>query len=122
MKKMLFNTAILLFLISLSSFVNYDEIKIQNTYKIIQEDSKYQLEFCKKALNEANWCGFRYKDKRNVIQFETGLKVELFSQNEIGENNPNCTLKDYRDFSDDVWKFTPNGKIVHLQPIQNKTK
>lgn len=100
------------------------------TFKFLNSDTKYSVEFCEKAISEANWCGFRFENKRNLIQFETGLKVELFSQNEIGENNPNCTLTNYRDFSTDVWKFTESGKIVHLVkkrplkeeiiPIENK--
>jgi hypothetical protein len=92
-----------------------------NTFEIIQKDTKYSNEFCEKAISEANWCGFRYENKRHIIQFDTGLKIELFSAKEIGETNSNCFLTDYRDFSTDIWQITPSGKIVHKMPIQ-KTK
>ena len=91
-----------------------DDNKKVITYKLLNTDTKYSLDFCEKAISEANWCGFRYKNKRNLIQFDSGLKVELYSQDEIGENNANCELTDYRDFSTDIWQFSPEGKIIHL--------
>lgn len=96
-----------------SSFVNQN-FETQKTFKFLNSDTKFSTEFCEKAISEANWCGFRFENKRNIIQFESGLKVELFSATEIGETNSNCFLTDYRDFSNDIWKFTENGKIVHL--------
>lgn len=103
-------------------FVSFDSINksTNQTYKIIQEDTKFSIDFCEKAISEANWCGFRYENKRNLIQFESGLKIELFSAKEIGETNSNCFLTDYRDFSNDIWRFTEKGTIVHLMPTQSK--
>ncbi|MGV6861710.1 MAG: hypothetical protein ACWA41_08045 [Putridiphycobacter sp.] len=101
------------------SFANNNQTE-PSTFEIINKDTKYSNEFCVKAISEANWCGFRYQNKRNTIQFETGLKVELYSAEEIGETNSNCYLTDYRDFSNDIWRFTPEGKIVHLMPTQKK--
>ena len=95
------------------SFKSQDSKNV-NTFKFLNSDTKYSTEFCTKAILDANWCGFRYENKRNIIQFETGLKVELFSAKEIGETNSNCFLTNYRDFSNDIWKFTETGKIVHL--------
>jgi hypothetical protein len=92
----------------------------QRTFKIIQFDTKFSNEFCVKAISEAKWCGFRYENKRNLIQFDTGLKVELFSTREINLDNPNCILTDYRDFSKDEWRFTPEGKIIHLVAKNSK--
>ena len=109
---------ILLSLLVVSSigFLSFEKSETEDisTFKLLNSDTKFSEEFCQNAISEANWCGFRYKNKRNLIQFDTGLKVELFSQDEIGENNSNCTLTDYRDFSKDVWRFSPDGKIVHL--------
>ena len=96
-----------------SSFVAKDNVK-QKTFKIIQKDTKFSNEFCEKAILDASWCGFRYENKRNIIQFETGLKVEFYSMKEIGDSNPNCILTDYRDFSKDVWCFSENGKVFHF--------
>lgn len=93
---------------------------LNQTFKIIQTDSKFSTDFCEKAISEANWCGFRYENKRNLIQFESGLKIELFSAKEIGETNSNCFLTDYRDFSNDIWRLTDNGTIVHLMPTLSK--
>jgi len=102
----------ILTLVVLTSFTSRETPS--KAFKIIQSDTKFSDKFCQKAISEANWCGFRYENKRNLIQFETGLKVEFFSMNETNESNPNCTLTDYRDFSNDIWKFTENGKIIHL--------
>jgi len=112
MKKLIVLPLMLVIAFFFVSFVN-DE-KTTNSYRIVQSDTKFSDEFCENAISEANWCGFRYENKRNIIQFDTGLKVEFFSMKEIGENNANCILTDYRDFSNDVWRFTPEGKIIHL--------
>lgn len=114
MKKIIQFSLVFSILLGLSSFAMKQNENDSKSYTFLNTDTKYSLEFCQKAISEANWCGFRYENKRNLIQFDTGLKVELFSQNEIGETNSNCTLTDYRDFSKDVWKFTPEGKIIHL--------
>jgi len=121
MKKLIFFSTIACFMLFSASF-NYKNNEVKKTFTIIQKDTKFSKEFCEKAISEANWCGFRYENKRNLIQFDTGLKVELFSAKEIGETNSNCILTDYRDFSKDIWRFTPDGKIIHKMPIQNKEK
>jgi len=113
MKKPITTTILLVFITFLMSF-NSNKDNALITFKIIQKDTKFSKEFCEKAISEANWCGFRYENKRNIIQFDTGLKVELFSSKEIGETNSNCILTDYRDFSKDIWRFTNEGKIIHL--------
>lgn len=77
MKKVLFFT--LLILSSMTFLSLNDDNNIAITYKLLNTDTKYGVEFCEKAISEANWCGFRYKNKRNLIQFDTGLKVELYS-------------------------------------------
>ena len=112
MKKLNILSLVVVAVVFFMSFTN-DE-GTPNTFKIIQSDTKFSDDFCETAIDAGNWCGFRYKNKRNIIQFDTGLKVEFFSMDEIGETNSNCILTDYRDFSNDVWRFTPEGKIVHL--------
>jgi hypothetical protein len=113
MKKIILFSLLILTSLTFLSFNSLDK-QATSTFKLLNTDAKFSIEFCQNAISEANWCGFRYKTKRNLIQFDTGLKVELFSQDEIGETNSNCTLTDYRDFSKDVWRFTPEGKIIHL--------
>jgi hypothetical protein len=110
MKKVTLLSFLLLTILSFTTIKNQQK----TTFTLINSDTKFSADFCQKAISEANWCGFRYKSKRNLIQFDTGLKVELFSQDEINEDNANCTLTDYRDFSKDVWRFSPEGKIIHL--------
>ena len=97
----------------LSAFTTFKSENV-TSFIILQEDTKYPLEFCEKAIADGNWCGFRFQNKRNLIQFDTGLKVALFSGTEINIDNPNCILTDYRDFSTDVWRFTEDGKILRL--------
>ena len=112
MKKLNLLSIITMTVLFFMSFTN--EEKITNTFKITHADSKYSINFCEKAITDANWCGFRFENKRNIIEFESGLKVEFFSRTEIGETNSNCRLTDYRDFSTDVWRLSPEGKIIHL--------
>lgn len=102
------------FILMVFTSLNSIDGEDQPTFKIIQSDTKFSDEFCEKAISDANWCGFRYENKNNIIQFDTGLKVELYSMQELSLDDTNCTLTDYRDFSADIWRFTPEGKIIHL--------
>ena len=91
-------------------------------FTTLKNDTKFSLEFCESAIAEGNWCGLRYENKRHIIQFETGYKVELFSANEMNITDSNCFLTDYRDHSNDIWRFTENGKIVRLMRKANPKK
>lgn len=106
----------------LTAIYSFQNIQKNEGFKSLNEDTKYSTEFCEKAISEATWCGLRYENKRNIIQFETGYKVELFSAKEMNITNSNCFLTDYRDHSNDIWRFTENGKIVRLMTYPKEKK
>ena len=60
--------------------------KKNETYKFLNANEVSNVSKYKTALSTANMTKFRYKDQRNVITFESGLKVELFSANELVAN------------------------------------
>lgn len=62
-------------------FVNYSygqEVK-EKTYKFLNPMMVKNINQYEKAFSTADMSSFRFKDKSNVIEFESGLKVEIFS-------------------------------------------
>ena len=81
MKKLL-----LLLAISLSLTSLFAQEKENETYVLLNATEIQNVEDYKIALSLADMTRFRFEGKRNVIEFENGLKVELFSANELTSN------------------------------------
>ena len=65
------------------------------TYKIVDNGSVTNIQPYIDALNSANFKYHRLRNSRNLITFDTGLKVELYSANELIANGRNITVTDY---------------------------
>ena len=85
-------------------------------YQILKIDDQFDLTFCISTIENANWCGFRYLEKRNIIKFESGLQIELYSiseMNNTGINNSNgCELSDEKAMANSVWKLSETGVVL----------
>lgn len=57
--------------------------KENDTYVFLNATATHNVEQYVIAFSTADMTKFRFEDKRNVIEFENGLKVELFSANEL---------------------------------------
>lgn len=104
--------------ISLKREVTEVYVNAEFGYQIIKNDNQKDLTFCINAIENANWCGQRFLDERNLINFESGLEIELYSINEMNDSgNPvsvDCLLSKERNTINDIWKFSESGKIIHL--------
>ena len=56
------------------------------TYEFINAEKINDIDDYEKALSTANMSKFRYLNKSNIIMFENGLKVKLFSGKKLIAN------------------------------------
>ena len=70
------------------------------TYIITDNGSVTNVQPYIDAMNNSNMMNHRLKNKRNTIIFEKGLKVELFSADEIYANGWNINPANYPDAFD----------------------
>ena len=70
----------------ITSVAAFGQEKKNETYKFLNANEVQNVGKHKTALSTANMTKFRYKDQRNIIVFKSGLKVELFSANELTAN------------------------------------
>ncbi|MGL5890204.1 MAG: hypothetical protein ACRC3B_09980 [Bacteroidia bacterium] len=76
------------------------------------------------ALSKADMDRYRYMDERNTLVFESGLKVELLSANEMKALNMPLRIERVRTEkpgfdTGSIFRLTPEGGIVE---IMTKTK
>ena len=119
-KKILF--LIVSFLYSFLSFSQQDSFRemLNVTYSIengrdISDENAYI-----NALNTANMNNHRLRSSRNTIQFETGVKVILFSAEEVFANGViNFTPIDFpyqiENYTPPVFRLVENNFIIELK-------
>ena len=73
-------------IVLVSTITLFAQEKKNETYKFLNANKVSNVGKYKTALSTANMTKFRYENKRNTIEFENGLKVELFSANELISN------------------------------------
>jgi len=64
----------------------------QGYYEIKTLGGSYSAETINNAFSTANFCGYHKSSERNLIVFNDGTEVELFSADEIQNFNSNCIL------------------------------
>ncbi len=65
------------------------------TYKIIDNGSVTNIQPYIDAMNSANFKYHRLRNNRNIIIFDTGVKIELYSANELIASGKNINATDY---------------------------
>lgn len=104
------------------------------TYKFLNPEIVSNINDYKKAFSTADMSAFRYESKSNIIVFQSGLKVELFSANELKNKNLKLDLQNIRgedEKASDSYYFTlsENKKFIlqkftrtEFKTIKNQTK
>ena len=126
MKKNSLVKYLLLFLgITFSAILNAQEIQ-GKTYAIIGNASITAMRPYIDALNNSDMKYHRLKNDRNIIEFNSGVKVELFSATEINANVHPLNLSDYPEkfpTNRDIPEFTlcPNNFIMEAHHVTGKS-
>ncbi|MCU0433367.1 MAG: hypothetical protein MUC87_07945 [Bacteroidia bacterium] len=94
------------------------------SYRYLNPEAVADLTPYTEALSKADMDRYRYVDERNTILFESGLKVELLSANEMTAQGMSVRLERVRTAkpgfdTGSVFRLTPDGGIVE---IMTKTK
>lgn len=55
----------------------------ENTYEIVETNDLLNIEEYILAMNKADFDSYRFIDQRRVLNFNTGVKIELLSSNEL---------------------------------------
>lgn len=93
----------------------------QSNYEIKTLGTSYSVQQIEAAFGSAQWCGFIYLDKRNVIQLNDGSVIELLSANETSEKeDQSCIASDATVFQSAVWSISTTGKVVRKLTYNSK--
>ena len=65
------------------------------TYGFLNPEVVSNINDYKLAFSTADMSAFRFEKKRNVIEFKSGLKVELFSVEELKNKNVKLDLESF---------------------------
>ncbi len=115
----------LLFACTLISFsIKAQEIK-GKTYEITDNGSVKEIQPYIDALNKSDMRYHRLKNTRNIIVFNTGVKVELFSAEEINANAHPLVLSEYPESFDakrdiPVFSLGQNNFIMEQHHVNSK--
>lgn len=111
----------LLFIFS-SSFAQDNSFKEQLnvTYSIQNIESVKNSTAYIDAMNSANFNHHRLKSERNIIEFEGGVKIVLFSAEEVLSNgmvtiNPNDYPIKIQNYHPSLFRLAQNNYIIELK-------
>ena len=95
------------------------------TYTIISNGSVTNIQPYIDALNKADMRYQRLKNSKNIIEFRTGVKVELFSATEINKTVHPLILSDYPENFDSkrdvpVFSLGINDFIMEEHHVNSK--
>lgn len=91
----------------------------KSTFKIIDNGSVKDINLYEEAVKKADMENYRYKTKRNIIEFDNGLKVELLSAQEMFILNLKVDMNNYSDTRDPkyiqpIFHLTDQGTLVAM--------
>lgn len=103
------------------------------SYKFLNPEIVTNINDYKKAFSTADMSSFRYETKNNIIEFKSGLKVELFSVNELKNKNLKLDLQNFRGVDEGSYDYyftlSDNKKFIlqkftrtEFKTIKNQTK
>lgn len=101
----------------LCSILSYGQEEQDQTYKFINPEVVNNTNTYIEAFSTADMTKFRYADKSNIIEFESGLKVELFSASNLtskGVNVDTSKILTIEPLNKDeyVFNISENGKYI----------
>ncbi len=104
-------------------------VEVTNSFRIINQGKVNNIQLYVDALNNANLDKYRMFDKRRILQFDTGVKIELYSVNELKEKGTKydeSKIKDgdYSTVHHATFKLNESGHILELHscPAGKKPK
>lgn len=105
----------LLFL--LISSISFGQEVQNKTYRIVNPELVDNTNIYINAFSTADMTIFRYADKSNIIEFESGLKVELFSANKLTSKGiavdfSKILTTEPSNKGDYVFDISANGKYI----------
>jgi hypothetical protein len=114
-----------IFILFLFTSVGFAQEKNGITYSIIKNGNVTDVIPYVTALNKSNMRYHRLREKRNIIVFDTGLTVELYSANEIAANGVKCNPAEYplvfaAEKKSPVFSLGPNSFILEKVEPQFK--
>lgn len=98
------------------SFQIYGQ-EIENvSYRFLNPNTVDSVSDYRTAFSTADMSAFRFKDKNNVIEFQSGLKVELFSYSFLKDKNLKLDFNKIRKENpineDYIFEISKNGKYI----------
>lgn len=88
-------------------------------YTVEAVGSKYSISEIEEALNAANWCSYRYMNKRQILNFKSGIVVQLHSITEMKLNkiviDESCAAQDNFILEDNFMIHEASKKIIRLR-------
>ena len=76
----------LMLLFTMVASLSYGQEEKGITYQIVNPEVAGDVNTYIEAFSTADMTKFRYKNKSTTIEFESGLKIELFSANQLINN------------------------------------
>jgi len=117
---------LLFFFVLLSTIYTWSQEVEGITYRFLNPAVTNKIELYKKAFSTADMTRFRFKDKSNIIAFENGLKVEIFSANQLIQNGIQVDASKLANSSLEnngyTFKITEDGKYILQQYTQKEFK
>lgn len=95
------------------------------TYQIVDNGSVKDVQPYINALNKANMRNHRLRNQRTTISFESGVKVELFSAQELQNAGRSINAADYPENfeitrQEPVFTLGQNNFIMEMHHPENK--
>lgn len=94
----------------------------QSNYTIKTVGNKYSENQIKSAFDNADFCGFYFKNKNHIIKLDDGSEIlligEMQSSGFVMEQT--CYVADDKIFPEASWSISPTGIIVRKLTINTK--
>ncbi len=98
------------------------------SYEVVESNNVTNIEEYESAMDKADFDAYRYVAKRRVLQFDSGVVIELLSVEELEANGVTVDRSKAKVFdpnmkeSSYVWKLAPNGYIIQQFEYSGKSK
>lgn len=88
-------------------------------YTVQSTGNKYAISEIEEAIDAANWCSYRYMNQRQVLNFKSGIVIQLHSITEMKLNqiviDESCAAQDDFVLTDEFMIHEGTRKIVRLR-------
>ena len=111
----------------LFSSIIYGQEKKDETYRFVNPEIVNNLQDYETAFSTADMTKFRFSNKSNVIKFNNGLEVELFSANQLVANGisvdaSKLLVKEPTNRNDYLFDISEDKKYILQKYAVNKYK